>query len=246
MSIGGVFTVISLSKPHSEKAIHTPGARSIREIVFGVNDGLVSITGLVVGVTASRMSPHHILLAGLAAAMAATVAMALGQYLSTTAQNEYFVSERNREVREVQDIPDEERHEVEAIYKQQGFTSEQVKWLTDHITADKDRWVDFMMKEELGIVMESLDSPWTSAGVMALAVIVGSIPPILPYVLTSNTHVALTWAIILAMLTAFALGITKAKVAKGNWWKSGIQFVVVAAIAVVIGIAAGHLLSLII
>ncbi len=238
--------MISLSNAHSEKTIHTPGARSIREVVFGVNDGLVSITGLVVGVTASRMSPHHILLAGLAAAMAATVAMALGQYLSTTAQNEYFVSERNREVREVQEIPEEERQEVEAIYKHQGFSTEQVKWLTDHVTSDKDRWVDFMMKEELGIMMDSLDSPWVSAGVMALAVIVGSIPPILPYVLTNNTHLALTWAIVLAIVMSFALGVTKAKVAKGNWWKSGVQFVAVAGIAVVVGIVAGHMLSLII
>ncbi len=238
--------MISLSNAHSEKTIHTPGARSIREVVFGVNDGLVSITGLVVGVTASRMSPHHILLAGLAAAMAATVAMALGQYLSTTAQNEYFVSERNREVREVQEIPEEERQEVEAIYKHQGFSTEQVKWLTDHVTSDKDRWVDFMMKEELGIMMDSLDSPWMSAGVMALAVIVGSIPPILPYVLTNNTHLALTWAIVLAIVMSFALGVTKAKVAKGNWWKSGVQFVAVAGIAVVVGIVAGHMLSLII
>ncbi len=238
-----VFSVVSLAKTHSEQKIHTPKARSIREIVFGVNDGLVSITGLIVGVTASRMSAHHILLAGLAAVMAATVAMGLGAYLSTAAQNEYFMAERKREIREVHEVPEEERREVEGIYRAQGFTHEQVAMLTDHITADKERWVDFMMKEELGIPIDSLDNPWTSAGIMALAVVVGSIPPIAPYIMIGNPQVALLWAIVLAMLTAFGLGIAKALVAKTVWWKSGVQFVIVAGIAVVVGISAGHLLS---
>ncbi|MCL4319520.1 MAG: VIT1/CCC1 transporter family protein [Firmicutes bacterium] len=241
-----VDVVISVAKTHSEQKIHTPRARSIREIVFGVNDGLVSITGLIVGVTASRMSSHHSLLAGLAAVMAATVAMGLGAYLSTAAQNEYFMSERHRELREVHEVPDEERLEVEGIYRAQGFSHDLVKSLTEHITADKERWVDFMMKEELGIMIENLDNAWVSAGIMALAVIVGSIPPIAPYIIIPNPHVAIIWAIALAMLTAFGLGTAKALVAKTSWWKSGIQFVVVAAIAVVVGITAGHILSRII
>lgn len=235
--------MVSIAKTHSEQKIHTPAARSIREIVFGVNDGLVSITGLIVGVTASHMASHQILMAGLAAVMAATVAMGLGAYLSTAAQNEYFMAERSREVREVHEVPEEERREVEGIYRAQGFTREQIAMLTDHITADKERWVDFMMKEELGIPIDSLDHPWISAGIMALAVIVGSIPPIAPYMIFSNPQVALVWAIVLAMFTAFGLGIAKAIVAKTKWWKSGVQFVVVAGVAVVVGISAGHLLG---
>lgn len=230
-------------RTHSETRVHTPKARSIREVVFGVNDGLVSVTGIIVGVTASRMGSQEVIISGLAAVIAATVSMGLGAYLSTAAQNEYFVAERSREWHEVEEIPGEERLEVEGIYRAQGFSESEVALLTDRTTEDRDRWVDFMMKEELGIMLDSLDSPWKSAGIMALAVLVGAIPPMLPYLLIPSPTSAATWAIGLAVVVAFALGVLKAKVAKSKWWKSGLQFVVVAGVAVVIGSLGGHMLG---
>lgn len=230
---------------HTER-VHTPQARSIRELVFGVNDGLVSVTGIVMGVTASRFAAHDIIVSGLSAVTAATVSMGLGAYLSTVAQNEYFMAERKREEYEVQTVPDEERREVEAIYRQQGFSDRETRQLTDRVTADPDRWVAFMMREELGILLDSLDSPWKNAWVMALAVVAGSIPPMLPYLLISNTHLATILAVVLAGIAAFGLGVVKARVAKGSGWKSGIQFVAVAMAAVAIGIVAGHAFRLIV
>jgi VIT1/CCC1 family predicted Fe2+/Mn2+ transporter len=223
------------------EVLHTPSARSIREVVFGVNDGLVSITGLVVGVTASHLSARQILVAGLAATVAATVAMGLGAYLSTSAQNEYFQAEWDREMREVHEVPDEERREVEVILRQKGFTPEEARTFTARLMADKRQWVDFMMKEELGIMVEGLDNPWKTAGIMALAVLAGSLPPILPYVFLPEPSRALRWAVGLAMATAFGLGVAKARVARGTWWKSGVQFVAVAAAAIVFGILLGRL-----
>ncbi len=228
---------------HSETKMHTPRARSIREVVFGVNDGLVSITGIIVGVTASKMSSHQIIIAGLAAVMAAAVSMGLGQYLSTTAQNEYFLAERGREYREVEEIPHEERAEVESIYRAQGFTANEVDILTARVTADPDRWVDFMMKEELGILLNALDNPWYSSLVMGIAVIMGAVPPILPYLLLPNTRSAEIWAILFAIVVAFGLGVLKAKVAKSSWWKSGTQFLLVTAAAVLVGVIGGTLLG---
>ncbi len=225
---------------HTER-VHTPQARSIRELVFGVNDGLVSVTGIIMGVTASRLAAHDIIISGLSAVSAATISMGLGAYLSTAAQNEYFLAERAREAYEVETVPDEERREVEAIYRNQGFSPEQVQALTDRVTADRERWIAFMMREELGILLDALDSPWRNAWVMAAAVILGSMPPMLPYLIWSNTHTAMVLAITLAFVAAFALGAVKAKVAKGQWLRSGLQFVAVAAAAVLVGIAAGHL-----
>lgn len=228
---------------HSEARVHTPRARSIREVVFGVNDGLVSITGIIVGVTASHMASHQIIIAGLAAVLAAAVSMGLGQYLSTVAQNEYFLAEQSREYREVAEVPMEERAEVESIYRAQGFNPEEVDILTSRVTADPDRWVDFMMKEELGILLDSLDNPWTTSLVMGAAVVVGAAPPILPYLLIPRASIAEIWAIILAILVAFGLGVLKAKVAKSSWWKSGVQFLLVTAAAVVVGAVGGTLLG---
>ena len=221
---------------------HTPGARSIRELVFGVNDGLVSITGLLAGVTAAHRTSHTILIAGLAAVAAATVSMALGQFLSAQAQNEYFQAEYARELREVEEVPEQEQQEVEDILQNMGFTGDEAASFTRRLMSDKKHWVDFMMKEELGIVMDQ-DSPWVSAGIMALAVIAGSLPPMLPYIIIPQPSVAFVWAIGLGILTAFALGSVKAYVARGVWWRSGTQFVLVVAGAVVIGILAGQALG---
>jgi VIT1/CCC1 family predicted Fe2+/Mn2+ transporter len=228
---------------HSEAKFHTPRARSIREVVFGVNDGLVSITGIIVGVTSSRMSSHQIIIAGLAAVIAAAISMGLGQYLSTVAQNEYFLAERQREYREVAEIPHEERAEVEHIYRAQGFNTQEVEILTRRVTADPDRWVDFMMKEELGILLDSLDNPWTTSLVMGTAVVAGAIPPIVPYLLIPRASQAEIWAIVFAIVVAFGLGVLKAKVAKSSWWKSGVQFLLVTAAAVVVGFFGGRLLG---
>jgi len=219
---------------------HTPGARSIREVVFGVNDGLVSVTTLVVAVAASGLSSHAIVLAALAATTAATVSMGLGAYLSTQAQNEYFQSEWDREMREVDEVPDEERREVEGILRAKGFTRDEAEQFTQRLMMDKTQWVDFMMKEELGIMTENLDHPWISAGIMALAVIVGSLAPVLPFLFIHHPPLALRWAIGLAMAVAFLLGTLKAIVAKRVWWTSGLQFMAVAAAGIILGILAGQ------
>lgn len=225
-------------------ASHSPAARSLRDMVFGVNDGLVSITGLVVGVTASHMAPHAIVLAGLAALSAAAVAMALGAYLSTAAHNEYCRAEWNRELREVREEPDEERRESEDILRQKGFDAAEAAAYTRHLMRHEALWVDFMMKEELGLTTAALESPWSSALVMGLAVIAGSLPPLVPFVFIPHPALALVWAIGLAVVSAFVLGTVKGSVTRGSWWKSGTQFVLVALAAVVAGLLAGHVLGL--
>jgi len=225
------------------ESLHTPAARSIREVVFGVNDGLVSITGVVVGVTSSHLGRHSIVIAGLAAMVAATVSMGLGAFLSTQAQREYFQSEWEREMREVHEVPDEERREVEAILRQKGFTDEEAAHFTARLMKDKVQWVDFMMKEELGIMVEAAEHPWLDAGVMSLSVVAGSVPPIVPFLFPITTHAALIWAIVLAVLVAFGLGVLKALVARGNPIRSGIQFLLVTAAAVVVGVVVGRALG---
>jgi predicted membrane protein (TIGR00267 family) len=220
-----------------------PAARSIREVVFGVNDGLVSITGVMVSVTISNMGRHEVVVAGFAAMVAATVSMALGQFLSTRAEHEFFQSEWEREMREVHEVPDEERREVEEILVNKGFTSEEATNFTKRLMKDETQWVDFMMKEELGIMMEDSSQSWKDAVVMGLSVIAGSLPPIIPFLLPIPTSTALLWSIALAISAAFLLGTLKAIVAHGSWWRSGIQFFLVTTAAVAVGVVVGKALG---
>jgi VIT1/CCC1 family predicted Fe2+/Mn2+ transporter len=230
--------------PATVEVTHAPpAARSIREVVFGVNDGLVSITGVVVSVTISNLGRHAILVAGIAAMVAATVSMALGQFLSTRAEHEYFQAEWEREMREVQEVPDEEQREVEEILINKGFTTEEATNFTQRLMKDKHQWVDFMMKEELGIMMEDSSQSFTDAGVMALSVIAGSVPPIVPFLFPIPTSAALLWSVGLAIATAFLLGTLKSVVARGSWWRSGLQFLLVTAAAVGVGVLVGKALG---
>ena len=213
---------------------------ALREIVFGVNDGLISITGLVVGVASSQMSAHQVLLAGLAATTAAVVAMGLGAYLSTAAQNHYLLAERDREYQAIQSHPEEKIEQVAQHYRRQGMASDLAAQITGHTVSDRQRWVSFLVREEIGVSLDHLESPWTSAVLMAIAVLIGSLAPIIPFLVSTRVASALPWSIGLAMATAFALGAVKARVTNSTPWRSGLQFVVVAAIAVMVGIIGGH------
>ncbi len=229
--------------PEARTAAISKGATrgALREVVFGVNDGLISITGLVVGVASSQMTAHQVLLAGLAATTAAVVAMGLGAYLSTAAQNQYLLAERDREYQAIQSNPQEKQQQVAWHYQQQGMASDLAAQMTRYTVSDRQRWVSFLVKEEVGASLDHLDSPWTSALLMAIAVLIGSLAPIVPFLVSTQVANALPWSIGLAMVTAFALGAVKARVTDANPWRSGLQFVIVAAIAVVVGIIAGRL-----
>ncbi|NMP23459.1 VIT1/CCC1 transporter family protein [Sulfobacillus harzensis] len=229
--------------PEVRPAAISKGARgdALREIVFGVNDGLISITGLVVGVASSQMTAHQVLLAGLAATTAAVVAMGLGAYLSTAAQNQYLLAERNREYQAIQSNPQEKQQQVAWHYQQQGMAPDLASQVTRYTVSDRQRWVAFLVQQEIGVSLDHLESPWTSAVLMAVAVLVGSLAPVIPFLLSTRVSSALPWSIGLAMVTAFALGAVKSRVTDGTPWRGGVQFVIVAAIAVAVGIVAGHL-----
>ena len=213
---------------------------ALREIVFGVNDGLISITGLVVGVAASHMTAHQVLLSGLAATTAAVVAMGLGAFLSTAAQNQYVLAERDRTAEAVQLQPQVKQAEVARHYHRQGLATDLVDQMTRHTIADRQRWVAFLVQAETGVSLHHLDSPWTAALLMAGAVWVGSWAPIVPFLIATRVAQALPWSIGLALTCAGALGIVKARVTAGPLWRSGLQFALVAAIAVAVGTLAGR------
>ncbi len=234
---------IIFSQPGRQPAAISKGVRreAIREIVFGVNDGLISITGLVVGVASSQMGAHQVLLAGLAATTAAVVAMGMGAYLSTAAQNQYLLAERDREYQAIQTHPQIKQQQVSSYYQAQGMADDLISRMTRHIVSDRRRWVTFLVKEKLGVSLDHLESPWISALLMAVAVLAGSLAPMLPFVLSARVSSALPWSIGLALFTAYTLGAVKAQVTNDSPWRSGLQFVVAASIAVSVGMAAGRM-----
>ncbi len=236
-----------LTQYHDE-SWHTPEGRSIREVVFGMNDGLVTTIGFLAGVTGALREGRAILLVGIAEVIAGAISMGFGSFLANKAERDFFQSEIDRESHEIEQFPEREKDEIREIYADRGFSPEEVQMIVKRITSDKKLWLKFMAREELGIVSESLVNPYRAGIIIAASFIMGSIPPLLPYIFISRPVSALKWAIPLSMATLFGIGITKTRVAKGNIWKDGFLFLAMgslaAALGYLLGTAFGDLLGL--
>jgi len=221
---------------------HTPKGRAIREVVFGMNDGLITTLCFLTGISSTIAHEGVIILAGLAEMVAGALSMALGAYLSTKAQREFFEKEIARERREIEEVPEHEREEVEEIYRSRGFTEEEIAIVTRRITADKEHWLRFMLREELGLIEETFDNPVESGAIMGVSFIIGSLPPFLPYLFLPAGE-ALPLTIILSILTLFGLGVGKTRVTKSSWLRSGLEVVILGVVAAAIGYGLGEVAS---
>ena len=221
---------------------HTPQGALIREVVFGMNDGLISIVCFIAGASSSIIDNHVILLAGLAAMFAGTLSMAFGGYLSTKSQVEFFKKEVAREKREIDEYPESERQELFEIFGSKGFTDEEVNMIVNRVTKDKTLWLDVMMKEELGLVQESFDNPWKIALVMGISFFSGGLIPLIPYIFIKIGNPV--WvSIVLSLLALFCLGIGKARIANRSLLVGGIEILLIGSFCAIVGYLLGSLFS---
>ncbi|MCI0414138.1 VIT1/CCC1 transporter family protein, partial [bacterium] len=159
----------SLLKNYHGEEWHTPKGRAIREVIFGTNDGLITTLGFLGGVTGSISDKNVILLAVLAEIVAGAFSMASGAYISSKSQKEYFQKEIAREKREIEEDPEHEKHEIWEIYKERGFTDEEITILINRITSDKTLWLRFMLREELGLGEEASENPLRVGAIMGVS-----------------------------------------------------------------------------
>ncbi|MBI5413381.1 VIT1/CCC1 transporter family protein [Candidatus Peregrinibacteria bacterium] len=162
--------------------LHSKIGGSLKEAVFGFNDGVVSTFAVIAGLTGGLTSEKTILLGALATLTAGAFSMGLGTFLGSKSEKDLYESERRREMDEMKNIPERERQEIRDIYEERGFKGELLEKVVDVITSDEKVWLDVMMKEELGFV-ENPPTPWKDGIVMSTAFVIGSFIPTLPYLL---------------------------------------------------------------
>jgi predicted membrane protein (TIGR00267 family) len=217
---------------------------SIKEIVFGFQDNSIAILALLAGVTGGSLQRGQILLAGLAAVVAGAIAVAIGSYISSKSELEYFESEINRENQEVQANSPVEREEVRQIYmKKAAFTENELSLIVDRITSDKKTWLDTMTKEELGLVRERFVNPLRVALIMMVAETGGGLVPLAPYLVIPNVQTSFLGAIAITFTSLFAIGVWKTSFTKKNWLRSGLEMVAAGTLATVIPYFIGNFLS---
>ena len=227
--------------PAGEAEEHSAVRNYVRDLILGFNDGLVSVYAIVAGVAGAAFTSGQIAVAGLAAGVAGALSMGLGEYLSTKSQAEYYAAERQRERDHIRKYPGLEREEVHEMLAAKGYPAELVDPIADHVVADEDRFVEFMMREEFGVGEESERSPWVAMGLVMLAFVVGAVLPIAPFFMGLAPLAGLAVASVLSLGGLFVAGAVKGRVSQLNAWKSGGEMLVLGAVAAAITYGVGLL-----
>ncbi|MBI2867602.1 MAG: VIT1/CCC1 transporter family protein [Chloroflexi bacterium] len=208
---------------------HTSGA-SVRNFIFGINDGLVSIVSLVSGVAGATTDNTVVVVAGLAGLVAGAVSMTAGAYISVKSQAEVLSEEMRKEEEEIESHPEEERAELKAIYRAKGFTPEEVEILVNRLTSTKERWLRTLAREELGLGEESFEDPRRAGMLAGVAFSLGGIVPVLPYFFADGVE-SLVPSIIASLIALFAVGALKSLATGRRWVRSGLEMVLVGGFA---------------
>lgn len=215
----------------SHAETHFTASQIVRDAVIGAADGLTVPFALAAGLSAAVDSTRLIVTAGLAEIAAGAIAMGLGGYLATRSDADHYDAEWSRERREIEEKPGAERAEVRDILGAYGMTGHALDAAVVAITANRERWIDWMMRFELGLERPDRAQARISALTIALAYVVGGLIPLLPYVLLSSVTTALT---VSAAATAFALllfGAGKARFTGLPVVRSALQTVVIGGLA---------------
>jgi VIT1/CCC1 family predicted Fe2+/Mn2+ transporter len=178
---------------------------ALRAAVFGVNDGLVSNTSLVMGFAGSGAARTTILFAGLAGLLAGAFSMAVGEYISMRSQREAYQREIALESEELRDDPEAEAEELALIYRAKGLDAEEAQRVATTIMKNHDTALETMAREELGLDPEELGSPWSAAASSLIAFALGAVVVVIPYLFGAGTA-ALVTAVILAAVALFTVG----------------------------------------
>jgi len=215
---------------------HSVGmGRIFRNVILGGQDGVVNVLGIVLGVATATHSSYIVLLAGLAATFAESISMAAVAYTTTKAEAEHYDAEVRRELREIDEIPQREREEIEDIYRQKGFSGTLLTQIVDKITSNKKVWLDTMMREELGLEnpTERMTAFWQAVLVGGSAII-GSLVPIAPFFfLPVGTSMSVALGVSLAIL--FLMGAYKSQNTSGKWLNGGLELMIIGGAAAVAG-----------
>lgn len=221
----------------AHRKLHRVGSR-LSDIILGGQDGIVNILGLVLGVAAASASPRIIIAAALSTTFAESLSMAAVSYTSTQADRDYYHGQVEREKDHIQRFTDIEREEIRRIYELKGFSGKQLDDIVGTITSDVNRWVGVMLAEELKIAPVEEGGLVTTAGVVGIAAIIGSLVPVIPF-FGLPVWFAMWWSIALAGGSLFIVGAYKATVTVGVWWKSGLQLLCIGIVTAFIGYAIG-------
>ncbi len=226
----------------NERWHRTGQSGTLRAVIFGVSDGLVSNTSLVMGIAGASPDPHFILLAGIAGLLAGSFSMAAGEYISMQSQRELYERQIALERAEMEAMPDEEQAELAAIYRSKGFSEEEAVRVAARLFRDPEAALDTLIREELGLDPDQLGSPWGAAFGSLVAFAAGAAVPVLPY-LVSSAELAFVASIVLSVIAMFVVGTAISLLTGRSALFSGLRQVVIGVLAATVTFLVGRVIG---
>ncbi len=221
----------SHSHSHSHKEEHLHSSDFLRDIVIGMSDGLTVPFALAAGLSGAVESTNLIVIAGLAEVAAGSIAMGLGGYLAGKTEIDHYKSELRREYEEVEKVPERERMEVKEFFSKLGLSEEVQEQAVSEMTKDKDKWVEFMMKHELGLEKPDPQRARKSAFNIGFSYVVGGLIPLSPYFFVSTNLEGLKISAAITIVCLFIFGYFKSKITGVNPLAGAIRVTLIGAIA---------------
>jgi vacuolar iron transporter family protein len=210
---------------------HFEASETVRDVVIGMSDGLTVPFALAAGLSGTVSQTGIVVIAGLAEIAAGSIAMGLGGYLAARTDFDHYRSEREREIRETVELPHKERFEVAEVFRGYGMEEKHIAPVVEAICSDQKRWVDFMMRFELGFEEPNPKRARNSAITIALSYVVGGLVPLAPYMLLSRLFTALSVSVGVTLAALFVFGYVKGKLTGIPPWRGGLQTVVIGGLA---------------
>ncbi|HEX2923411.1 MAG TPA: VIT1/CCC1 transporter family protein, partial [Chloroflexota bacterium] len=222
---------------------HGKGGGWIGDAIYGVNDGLTAVFGIVSGVAAASSNNEFIVVAGLAGVLSSALSMGASAYLANKAEREVYEAELARESREIEENPEEEREELELFYQLKGFSEEESRTLVERMAEKPEQFLKALAHEELGLSEERLPNPNLAAVVGSVSTGLGGIVPVIPFFFLAGMT-GIIVSLVVSIIAHFAVGASKSIVTLRSWWKSGLEMTGVALLVAVVAYAVGNALAI--
>ena len=214
---------------------HKRGGGWLGDAIYGANDGLGAVFGIVSGVAGytGGAASNLVLISGLAGMLASALSMGSGAFLATKSEREVYQAEIGREKREIEEDPEEEQEELALFYQLKGFTEEESRMLASRLAEKPEQFLRTLAHEELGLSEDSFPNPWVAAVSATISTALGAFIPIIPFFFLSGIT-AIIVAAIISLVAHFAVGAAKTLVTGRSWFNSGMEMTVVGGIEAVI------------
>jgi vacuolar iron transporter family protein len=228
---------------HDHPEEHFQSSEVVKDIVIGMADGLTVPFALAAGLSGAVDSNTIVITAGIAEIIAGSIAMGLGGYLAGKTEVDHYSSELKREYDEVDRVPEREKQEIRDILSDYGISKNAQDLVADELALNKDKWVDFMMRFELGLEEPHPQRARKSAANIALSYIVGGFIPLSAYFFTSHPHEGLLISSVITLIALFIFGYMKSKFTGQSPIKGAMRTLLVGALAATAAFVIASLIS---